>query len=68
MASQKKIVIITSDEDLIQQLSLHKTLNTRIIDLDDNSHSASTTNDNTNVTDLTFLARLSQPVSASYFQ
>ncbi len=67
MTSQKKIVVITSNEDLIRQLSLHKTPNTHIIDLNETNQNASMANGNDNIIDLTFLAKLSQPVSIFYF-
>jgi hypothetical protein len=67
MTSQKHIVLLTSDEDLIRQLFLHKTSNTRIIDLHGSNQSTSRTDNNDNMIDLTFLAKLSQPVSISYF-
>jgi hypothetical protein len=35
MATETKMIIITSDEDLIQKLSIKKNPNTHIIDLDD---------------------------------
>lgn len=35
MADQTKMIIITSDEHLIEQFSLHKSKDTQIIDLDD---------------------------------
>jgi hypothetical protein len=34
MAAQTKMIIITSDEDIIRQFSLNKTKNIHIIDLD----------------------------------
>ncbi|UJR12258.1 hypothetical protein I4U23_016435 [Adineta vaga] len=34
MATQTKMIIITSDEDLIRQVALHKKPNTRIVELD----------------------------------
>jgi hypothetical protein len=67
MAGQKKIVIVTSDEDLIRQLSLHKNPNTSIIDLDGTNQSASMTNNTDNITDQTISGQLSQLVSISYF-
>ena len=60
-------MIVTSDEDLIRQLSLHKTPNTCIIDLDGNIESASIINNN-NIVDQTFSTQLPQLVSTFYFQ
>jgi hypothetical protein len=67
MPGQKKIMIVTSDEDLIHQLSSHKTPNRCIIDLDGTNQSVTMSNNNENITDLTFLAQLSQLVNISYF-
>jgi hypothetical protein len=60
MAGETKMIIITSNEDLIQQLSTKKTSNTRIIDLDDETQM--TAMGNTNTTNLAFLAELSEIV------
>jgi hypothetical protein len=59
MASQTKMIIITSDEDIIRQFSINKTKNTQIIDLDNNSQLISTEKDNNDVTALNLLAQLS---------
>jgi hypothetical protein len=60
--SQTKMIIITSDEDIIRQFALNKTKNTRIIDLDNNKQMTSITQNNNNIIDLDFLAELSQQV------
>lgn len=62
--NQTKMIIITSNEDLIQQFSLNQSDNTRIIDLDENN-SAST--DNNNLVDLNFLVQLSEYVCIYLF-
>ncbi|CAF1307017.1 unnamed protein product [Rotaria sordida] len=55
------MVIITSNEDLIHQICLNKTENTRIIDLNEsNSTSSSISNNNNGLLDLTFLAEFSE--------
>jgi hypothetical protein len=59
MASQTKMIIITSDEDIIRQLSFNKTKNTQIIDLDNGDQVISTAKDNNNTTNLNLLAQLS---------
>jgi hypothetical protein len=59
MATQTKMIIITSDEDIIRQFSINKTKNTQIIDLDNNSQLISTEKDNNDVTALNLLAQLS---------
>jgi len=56
MANQTKMIIITSDENVIRRFSLNK--NTQIIDLDNNTLMTSTTKD----IDLNFLAQLSELV------
>ncbi len=55
MAGQTKMIIITSNEDLIQKLSLNQKINTQIIELDDDEQ------DN-NIINLPFLAELSELV------
>jgi hypothetical protein len=62
MASQTKMIIITSDEDIIRQFAFNKNKNTHIIDLDNNKQMASTAQNNNNIIDLDFLAELSQLV------
>jgi hypothetical protein len=58
MAGQTKMIIITSDEDVIHRFSLNKTTNTQIIDLDNNTQMISTVKD----INLDFLAQLSELV------
>jgi len=62
MAGETKMIIITSNEDLIQQLSTKKTTNTHIIDLDDEKQVTAMTKDNNNMINLAFLAELSEIV------
>lgn len=67
MNSQAKMIIITSNEDLIQQFSLTNSDNTRIIDLDENNSTLKennnyNNNDNNNFFDLDVLAQLSEIV------
>jgi hypothetical protein len=62
MAGQTKMIVITSNEDLIRQISFNKTKNTHIIDLDDDNQLTSIAKDNNNIKNLSFLAGLTQPV------
>jgi hypothetical protein len=66
MINQPKMIIITSNEDLINQLSLNNSKDTRIIDLDENKSTTSIPKENNNFLDLTFLAQLSEFVSINY--
>jgi len=59
MSSQTKMIIITSDEDIIRQFSFNKTKNTQIIDLDNGNQVISTAKDSNNTTNLNLLAQLS---------
>jgi len=59
MSSQTKMIIITSDEDIIRQFSFNKSKNTQIIDLDNGNQVISTAKDNNNTTNLNLLAQLS---------
>jgi hypothetical protein len=68
MSRQTKMMVVTSDEDLIRRLFLNKSANTRIIDLDDNRSGTSAIKDNSHVIDLAFLAQLAEPVRTFYFQ
>lgn len=62
MTTQKKMIIITSNEDIIQQISLNQTENTRIIDLD-NVNTMTTNQNNEDIfISLALLANLSQSV------
>lgn len=60
---QTKIIIITSNEDIIQQFSSNSTANTHIIDLDANEPATKTDNGMIN---LAFFAQLSGLVSISF--
>ncbi len=62
MTGQTKMIIITSDEDIIRQFSLNKTTNTHIIDLDNNKQVTSTAKDNNNIINLDILSQLSELV------
>jgi hypothetical protein len=62
MARQTKMIIITSDEDIIRQFSFNKTKNTHIIDLDNGNQVISTEKDNKNIINTNFLAQLSELV------
>jgi hypothetical protein len=62
MATQTKMIIITSDEDIIRQFYLNKSKNTRIIDLDDEKQITTTANDTNNIMDMALLAELSELV------
>jgi hypothetical protein len=62
MAGQTKMIIITSNEDLIQQLLTNKTTNTQIIELDHDKQVAAMTSDDNNVINLSLLAELSELV------
>jgi len=62
MAGQTKMIIITSNEDLIQQLLTNKTINTKIIDLDHDKQVTAMASDDDNVINLSFLAELSELV------
>jgi len=59
MATHTKMIIITSNEDIIQQLSFNKAKNTQIIDLDNNNQITLNGKDDNDSTDLNLLARLS---------
>jgi hypothetical protein len=62
MADKTKIIVITSNEDIIHQFSSNKTKNTHIIDLDDDDQITAMTKDNNNIINLAFLAELSETV------
>jgi hypothetical protein len=62
MATQTKMIIITSDEDIIRQFSLHKTKNTHMIDLDNANQVTSIEKDDNNTINLALLAQLSELV------
>jgi hypothetical protein len=66
MAGQTKMLIITSDEDIIRRFSLDKTKNTHIIDLRNDNQGTSIKKVNKNISDLAFFAGLSQLVCILY--
>jgi hypothetical protein len=66
MAAQTKMIIITSNEDIIRQFSLNKTTNTHIVDLDNNQQVTSIAKDNNNIINLALLAELSELVRIQY--
>ncbi|UJR16570.1 hypothetical protein I4U23_003471 [Adineta vaga] len=59
MATKTKMIIITSDEDLIRQIALTKKSNTRIVELDHPNEVSSTNQDENDIIDLAFLADIS---------
>ncbi|CAF5129050.1 unnamed protein product, partial [Rotaria sp. Silwood1] len=63
MANETKMIIITSNEDLIRQFSLNKTNNTLIIDLDNQKEI--TLENNNNIINLNLLDELSELNSTS---
>ena len=67
MAAHTKMIIITSNEDLIRQFTSNKNTNTHIIDLDNNNKPIpALTNDNNNTINLDLLAHLSELVRIKY--
>jgi hypothetical protein len=66
MAGQTKMIIITSNEDIIRQFSLNNSKNTQIIDLDNNKQVTSIENDQDNHINMNLLAELSQLVCISF--
>lgn len=63
MFAQTKMIIITTDEDIIRQFSRNKSTHTQIIDLDGDSEQISSTNNTTDgIINLPFLAELSELV------
>jgi hypothetical protein len=63
MAGQTKMIIITSNEDIIRQFSSNKNKNTQIIDLDDDQKVTSIIKDNNDRVSSALLAELSELVS-----
>jgi hypothetical protein len=59
---QTKMIIITSNEDVIRQFSLNNTTNTHVIDLDNDKQATSIAKDNNNIINMALLAELSQLV------
>jgi hypothetical protein len=66
MANQTKMIIITSNEDLIRQFSLNTNQNTHIIDLDNKQQMVPTTEDKSQLINLAFFAHLSELVRILY--
>jgi hypothetical protein len=62
MTGQTKMIIITSNEDIIRQFSFNKTTNTHIIDLDNNKQMVPIEKDSNNSVNLAFFAGLSELV------
>ena len=62
MASQTKLIIITSDEDIIRQFSLNSTNNAQIIDLDSVKRTTSNQNNDNILLRLAGLTELSESV------
>jgi len=62
MTTTTKMIIITSNEDIIRQFSSQKIKDTHIIDLDSDKQTSSIGNDNNNIINLAFLAELSKHV------
>jgi len=62
MAGQTKMIIITSNEDLIQQLLTNNTTNRKIIDFDHDKQIAAMASHDNNAINLSFLAELSELV------
>jgi hypothetical protein len=58
MARQTKMIIITSNDDVIRQLSSNKSINTHIIDLGNTNQTATISEHNNNIINLAFLAEL----------
>jgi hypothetical protein len=61
MANQAKMIIITSNEDIIRQFHLNKPKNTHIVDLDNNKQVTTAANDD-NILNMALLAELSELV------
>lgn len=67
MAGSTKMILITSDEDIIRQFTLNNNKKTHIIDLDDNKHLTSIAAENNNdIIDFNFLAHLSELVRIEF--
>jgi len=62
MAARTKMIIITSNEDIVRQYSLNKTKNIQIIDSNKDKQINSIENDENNIMDFDLLAELSQLV------
>jgi hypothetical protein len=66
MAARTKMIIITSNEDIVRQYSLNKTKNRQIIDSNKNKQITSIENDKNNIMDFDLLAELSQLVRIKF--
>lgn len=66
MTNKTKMIIITSDEDIIRQFSFKNNQNTHIIDIDNNQPITSISKDNNNIINLEFLTQLSGAVCISF--
>lgn len=63
MPGQTKMIIITTDEDIIRQFSLNKSTTTQVIDLDNHAEQIPLRNNtNDDIISLPFLAELSRLV------
>jgi hypothetical protein len=62
MAGPTKMIIITSNEDIIRQFSLNKTTDTHIIHLTNDKQVTTAANDNNSIMDMALLAELSELV------
>jgi hypothetical protein len=60
MAGQTKMIFITSNEDLVRQISSQKTTDTHIIDLDDHKQVTSMIDSGNDVINWALLAGLSE--------
>ena len=65
MASHTKMIIITSDEHLIEQFAHQRPKNTHIIDLEDDQLDQSIDTNNTSLVNMALLAELSKLVRSS---
>jgi hypothetical protein len=66
MTGQTKMIIITSNEDLIRQFCANKTTNTQIIELDHDKQVTTMPEDDNNIINLPFIAELSRLVSIEF--
>ena len=62
MTGRTKLIIITSDEDIIEQFSLNQTHNTHIVDFDNVKQTTSDPNNDNFLVNLARLAKLPQSV------
>ena len=66
MAGKTKMIIITSDEDVIRQFSLHQTNKVQIIDYDHVKQTTSDPNDDNILINLARLAKSPESVCISF--